>query len=374
MKYRILGKTGEKVSVLGFGTMRLPVIDEDPKRINESEVVRMIRYAVDQGVNYIDTAYIYHGGKAEGTVAKVLQDGYRQKVMLATKLPIWKVKKSEDMPRLLDEQLNNLQTDYIDFYMVHSLGRDYWQKLLDMGLLEFLNLAKESGKVRYVGFSFHDDYELFQEIVDSYPWSVCQIQYNYLDENFQAGKKGLQYAFSKGLGVVIMEPIRGGTLADKLSGEAQQIIKQAPGKRTAPELALKWVWDHKEVGIVLSGMTEMQHVIDNINYAEESEIPLSEVDRITISAIQKSYAQKAKVECTACKYCMPCPSGVNISQCFDYFNRAHMMEDVKGLLLWYGKLLGKASDCVECGECETHCPQNIEIREKLKEVKELFGT
>lgn len=378
MNYRILGKTGQKVSVLGFGCMRLPVINGNMSWIDEPEAVRMIRYALDQGVNYIDTAYVYHEGKSEPLVAKALKDGYREKAMIATKLPVWNVKKYEDMEKLLDEQLRNLDTDCIDFYLVHALNKVYWSKLVSMGLFDFLLKSREKGKVKYLGFSFHDEFDLFKEIIDSFDWSFCQIQYNYLDENFQAGRRGLKYAYSKGLGIVVMEPLRGGALVNRLSPEAKTIMENAAVKRTPAEWGLKWVWNHPEVGVVLSGMSTMEQVKANIKYAEESEIPLSPEDSRTISAIQKSYTQKLKIRCTSCKYCMPCPEGVNIAQCFDLYNRAFMLDDVKGALFWYNRIpdekgRGRASDCVECGECEKHCPQNISIRERLKEVRELFG-
>lgn len=378
MNYRILGKTGQKVSVLGFGCMRLPVINGNMSWIDEPEAVRMIRYALDQGVNYIDTAYVYHEGKSEPLVAKALKDGYREKAMIATKLPVWNVKKYEDMEKLLDEQLRNLDTDCIDFYLVHALNKVYWSKLVSMGLFDFLLKSREKGKVKYLGFSFHDEFDLFKEIIDSFDWSFCQIQYNYLDENFQAGRRGLKYAYSKGLGIVVMEPLRGGALVNRLSPEAKTIMENAAVKRTPAEWGLKWVWNHPEVGVVLSGMSTMEQVKANIKYAEESEILLSPEDNRTISAIQKSYTQKLKIRCTSCKYCMPCPEGVNIAQCFDLYNRAFMLDDVKGALFWYNRIpdekgRGRASDCVECGECEKHCPQNISIRERLKEVRELFG-
>lgn len=373
MNYRILGKTGEKVSVLGFGCMRLPIRGESMKNIDVPATIRMIRYAVDQGINYIDTAYVYHEGHSEEVVAKALKDGYREKVFIATKLPVWNVRKHEDMERLLDEQLNNLETDCIDFYLVHALNRTYWPKLVDLGLLDFLRQAKEKGKVKHLGFSFHDEYEVFQGIVDSFPWSFCQIQYNYLDESFQAGKKGLEYAAKQGLGIVIMEPLRGGALVQGLAEDAKEMIEKAPNKMKPAELALKWVWNHPEVGVVLSGMTEMNHVRDNTQYALASEKPLTSEEKEMIQNIQNIYQNRRQINCTACKYCMPCPSGVDIPQCFEFYNMAYMMDNIKGARFWYNRI-SKASNCVECGQCETHCPQNISIIAKLKDVKELFET
>ncbi|NLP43585.1 MAG: aldo/keto reductase [Peptococcaceae bacterium] len=371
MNYRIFGKTGKKVSVLGFGCMRLPVLDKDNGKVDMAEISRMFHYAIDQGVNYFDTAYTYHEGNGEEAVAKALE-GHRSKVYVATKLPVWNVQKHEDMESLLDEQLRRLKTDVIDFYLVHALNRTYWKKLVDLDLLEFLYRIKKKGKVQHLGFSFHDDYEQFVTIMDSFPWEFCQIQYNYLDENYQAGTQGLKYAHQKGLGIAIMEPLRGGTLVNKLLPEVQKLIDKVSGLNPA-ELALKWIWNHPEIAVVLSGMTEMANVVDNIRYSQDSEKPLLPEERKLISQIQQLYRQKAKVDCTACKYCMPCPSGVDIPQCFEYYNQAMMFEDVKRARFWYNRI-GKASNCTECGNCEEYCPQNIKIIDTLKEVRELLET
>lgn len=373
MNYRSLGKTGEKVSVLGFGCMRLPLNSEKAQDINIREAVRLIRYAIDQGVNYIDTAYVYHEGRSEGVLAQALKDGYREKVFVATKLPVWDVKKHEDMARLLDEQLQNLETEQIDFYLVHSLNQAYWTKLVDLGLFEFLHQAQKQGKVKHLGFSFHDDYEVFKEIVDSFPWSFCQIQYNYLDEKFQAGTKGLQYAAQQGLGVVIMEPLRGGTLATGLTSEAREMIRKHDQRLKPAELALRWIWNHPQAGVVLSGMNQMEQVMENIHSSSKSEEPLTKEEKELINSIQESYQAKQPVPCTACKYCLPCPSGVDIPHCFEYYNLAHMMDDVQGALFWYNRI-SKASYCAECGQCETYCPQHIPIMEKLKQVQKMFET
>jgi predicted aldo/keto reductase-like oxidoreductase len=373
MNYRTLGKTGEKVSVLGFGCMRLPVIDGNMKNINVPDAIQMIRHAVDQGVNYIDTAYTYHEGHGEEVVAKALRNGYRQKVFIATKLPVWNVNKYEDMEKLLDEQLDNLETHYLDFYLVHSLNREYWAKLEELGLLDFLRRAKEKKKVKHLGFSFHDEFDVFRKIVDSFPWTFCQIQYNYLDESFQAGRKGLEYAAEQGLGIVIMEPLRGGLLAKGLAEDAKKVIEESSMQMKPAELALRWIWDHSEVGVVLSGMTKMDEVIANIQYAGRSDQPLEPEEKNIINSIQKIYQAKRQINCTACKYCMPCPSGVDIPQCFEYYNRAYMLDNVKAARFWYNRI-SKASNCTQCGQCVTHCPQNIAIIEKLKEVQELFET
>lgn len=378
MKYRQFGKTGEIVSALGFGAMRLPIIDNKMDNVDEQETIRMIRHAIDNGVNYVDTAYVYHGGKGEEVVGKALQEGYREKVFIATKLPVWNANVEEDLERLLDEQLKNLQTDCIDFYLVHSLNKAYWRKLLNLGLLKFLENVQKKGKIKHIGFSFHDEYELFEEIVDSFSWSFCLIQYNYLDTDYQAGKKGLEYAAAKGMGIAVMEPLRGGMLANNLVPEAQELIELSTNKVEPARLGLQWVWSHPQVSIVLSGMSDFEQVEKNLAYAEHSEEVLTLEETELINKIRNIYKSKIAVNCTDCKYCMPCPEGVNIPLCFTHFNRAHMYNDVKGARFWYVRVpdeagRGKASDCTQCGQCESHCPQNIPIREKLAEVVKLFG-
>jgi len=377
MEYRIFGKTNEKVSALGFGCMRLPVVGGDMGKVDEDEARKIIRYAIDQGINYIDTAYVYNQGQGEQIVGRILKDGYREKVKIATKLPVWNVHNYEDMERLLDEQLENLGTDCIDFYLIHALNKSYWPKLYKLGILDFMTKAKEKGKVKHLGFSFHDDFEVFKGIVDAFDWSFCQIQYNYVDEDFQAGRKGLEYAYSKGLGISVMEPLRGGNLVKNLSLEAIKIMETSSKKHTPAEWGLRWVWNHPQVGVVLSGMSTMQQVVENIGYAGKSKERFMEEEKKIIAAVQAHYKSRVKVGCTGCGYCMPCPAGVQIPQCFDLYNRAYMMDDAQRACFWYGRIedekgKGKASDCIQCRKCEEHCPQNIAIADVLVEVKELF--
>ncbi len=381
MLYRKFGKTNEMVSVLGFGCMRLPVINNDPTKIDEEKAIPMVRYAIDAGVNYIDTAYPYHGtgftegGASEPFVAKALKDGYRERVYLATKLPSWLIKTRADMERYLNEQLERLETDVIDFYLVHSLNNHVWPQLKETGIKDFLDQAIKDGKIKYAGFSFHDQAGLFKEIVDYYDWSFCQIQYNYLDEKYQAGKEGLEYAARKGLGIAIMEPLRGGNLA-KLPEEAKTVIDQAEVRRTPAEWALRWVWNHPEVSVVLSGMSTMDHVTENIRVAQEAEAnSLTAKELAIIEAVKKIFEEKVKVNCTGCAYCMPCSVGINIPMCFSTYNDHWVFDGSPGAKYMYGawsRLAAPASKCVECGKCESHCPQGIEISKELKNVKELF--
>lgn len=376
MLYRKLGKTGEMVSILGYGCMRLPVIDGNPESIDEKKAIRLVRYAIDHGVNYIDSAYSYHSGMNEVFLGKALKDGYREKVHLATKLSCKRVNCKEDMDRFLNEQLEKLRTDCIDFYLLHAVKQSYWEKMKKFGVIDFLERARAAGKIKYTGFSFHDEPDVFKEVVDAYPWDLCQIQFNYLDENFQAGIEGLKYAAEKGLAVVIMEPLRGGNLASKVPEEAKKVWDIAEVKRTPAEWAFRYLWDYPEISVVLSGMSEMEHLKENLRIAEQGQPnSLSAEEKSLISEVSEIYRSRIKVNCTNCKYCMPCPSGVNIPRNLSYLNDVFMLNDVENAKFQYGVLLlpeEKAGNCIECGECEEVCPQNIKIRKMLKEVREKF--
>lgn len=376
MLYRKFGETNEEVSTLGFGCMRFPTVDEDTKNIDEEKSIEMVRYAIDNGVNYIDTAYPYHGGMSELLVGKALQDGYREKVYLATKLPSWLIKTREDMDKYLNEQLEKLQTDYIDFYLVHALNKDFWSNLTNNGIFEFLDSAIKSGKIKYAGFSFHDKLDLYKEIVDSYNWTFTQIQYNYLDTDYQAGQEGLDYAADKGLAVVIMEPLRGGKLVNNIPNDIKALWDTSDTKRTPVEWALKYIWDNPKVSTILSGMSTLDQVKENIELSNDGkENSLNKNEKSLIKNVSESYKSKIKVDCTDCKYCMPCPSSVNIPRCFSIYNNGHMFNDVENAKKIYNKHMNdenKASACTECGKCEEACPQNIEIIDKLKEVVEVF--
>ena len=262
-----MGQTKEEVSLLGFGCMRLPTLPTG--EIDEAEAIAMIRYAIDHGVNYLDTAYSYHDGQSEVLVGKAVQDGYREKVNIATKLPMWLVKSPQDCARYFNEQLERLGVECIDFYLLHALNRRSWQQALEHEALEFLEQMQMEGRIRYAGFSFHDDLPVFREIVDAYPWDFCQIQFNYMDECHQAGLAGLKYAASKGRGVVIMEPLRGGRLVRNLQPEVEELFRTAPIKRSPAEWALRWVADHPEVSVILSGMHQMSDVEENVRVSRK---------------------------------------------------------------------------------------------------------
>ena len=308
MKYRKMGQTGDEVSILGFGCMRLPVLGGDHAKIDDEVAIPMIRKAIDAGVNYVDTAYPYHSaafdqpGDSELFVGRALTDGYRDRVMVATKLPSWLVKSKADMDRLLDEQIERMQSGYVDYYLLHGMNKTFWPILKNLGALEFLETAMADGRILRAGFSYHEGPDLFPEIVDAWDWDFCQIQFNYLDEEFQAGKTGLIHAAAKGIGIVVMEPLRGGNLSGELPGAAEEVLAGADTQRTHAEWALRWVWNHPEVSTVLSGMTEPWHVDENLKIADEAEPgSLSEDEMTRIEKVKEIFNATQKVPCTQCR-------------------------------------------------------------------------
>lgn len=374
MQYRQFGTTDARVSALGFGMMRLPVHDNDPAKIDEEKTAEMVHYAIEHGVNYFDTAYPYHREQSEVVLGKVLQGGYRERVYVATKCPTWMLETRDDYDRFLDIQLKRLQTDHIDMYLMHAIGKERWQIMRKTGFDRFLDAAKADGRITYAGFSFHDDLAMFKEAVDAYPWNHCQIQYNYMDENYQAGTEGLRYAHGKGLAVIVMEPLRGGRLAQRGPDEISRFWDSAPVKRSPAEWGLRWVWNHPEVSVVLSGMGEMSQVVENINAAETA-LPgsLTAPELNVIESVRDSYLKRVKVGCTGCEYCLPCPQGIKIPEWFDAYNRASMYDALKEFPQKYEGYKANSGDleaCVSCGLCEDQCPQNLTIRHYLKEIRE----
>ncbi len=379
MLYRKLGRTGLDVSALGFGCMRLPLAGagDDDGAVDRPLATEILRQAIDNGVNYVDTAYTYHKGNSETFLGEALGGGYRHKVHLATKLPGWLVKTRADMDRYLDEQLARLKTGHLDCYLVHAVNKRVWPHLVANGLFAFLDGSLADGRIRHAGFSFHDELPLFKEVVDAYPWSFCQIQYNYLDENYQAGREGLQYAAGRGLGVVVMEPLRGGRLAAAdIPPAVRRIWDRAPIRRSPAEWALRFLWDQPEISVVLSGMNAMSQVEENIRVAGQAQPGcLTPAERALIDEVKAVYRQRMKIDCTGCRYCLPCPAGVDIPGCFALFNNAHILDDVATNRIFYKVHIGpaqKASNCTGCGRCEQACPQGLPIRPLLKETAQLF--
>jgi len=380
MLYRKVPKTGDQLSILGFGYMRLPT--KKGGGIDEERAIRQLRYAIDNGINYVDTAPAYHFGKSEKVLARALADGYREKVRIATKLPPWSVHSRLDMDRILDSQLVTLKTDHIDYYLLHNLSKDTWEKMKTLGVCEFLKTAKNDGRIKNAGFSFHGDTASLKEIIDAYNWEFCQIQYNYLDENNQAGTEGLVYAAEKQLAVMIMEPIRGGNLAGHVPDEIKKIWDESPVRRSPAEWALRWVWNHPEVTVVLSGMNDEIHIDENLHVANEAlpnSIPSSEL--AIVELVRDTYQRLMKVSCTGCGYCMPCPAGVDIPGCFSLYNAHHLFPHDRSAKFHYlgrhGGLLSGVSYaglCKNCGKCEKICPQHLPIPVRLRAVsKEMEG-
>lgn len=383
MQYRTFGSTGFKVSALGLGCMRLPTQRFRLQKIDVPRATELIRTAVDKGVNYIDTAYPYHFGESERVLGEALKGGYREKVHLVTKLPMFFVNKAADFDKYLDKQLEKMQTDHFDTYLFHSMNRHHFEKVKNYHLMDKMLQAKEAGKINYLGFSFHDTLPVFKEIVDYYPWDVVQIQYNYMDTAAQAGRDGLKYAAGKGMAVVVMEPLKGGMLANPPE-EAMSVIGRAPVKRSPVDWALQYVWDMPEVSVVLSGMGSLQMLEENCESADRSGIGiLSKKERETINELTEIYRRNIIVPCTACQYCMPCPHGVNIPGNFAVLNnmaapnstlhrwmikRSYKRLANKKSRLNAEKTNGNASLCTECGVCLEKCPQSIAIPEELKKV------
>ena len=379
MQYRIVPKNGDKLSVLGFGCMRLPMKEQV---VDEERAIKQIRLAIENGVNYVDSAPPYHMGESEKVLGKALLDGYRNKVKIATKLTPFMLHKAEDMEKMLNTQLQKLQTDHIDYYLLHGLEAEFWTRMQNFGALKFLEKAKKEGKIVDMGFSFHGSISTFKEIIEANDWTMCQIQYNFLDEKLQAGTDGLKYAASKKLAVMVMEPLRGGSLANKLPAEAQKIYDAAPIKRSPAEWGLRWVWNHPEVTLALSGMNEESQILENIGTAQSALPNSMKPNELTvIKSVADTYRRLLKVSCTGCQYCMPCPNGVNIPRNFQAYNDLYISGDEQQTRSMYamflmGGLTGIRADaalCKDCKQCMVRCPQGINIPKKLKEVAKDLG-
>ncbi|MBE0450370.1 MAG: aldo/keto reductase [Clostridia bacterium] len=365
MQYRTNHKNNDELSILGFGCMRFSK--------DENEVEKQIIYAIENGVNYFDTAYAYPN--SEVILGRVLAKGYRDKVKIATKLPPYMIKKYEDLDKIFYEELRRLQTDRIDYYFMHMLTDiNIWSRLVDLGIITWIEEKKQKGEIVNIGFSYHGGRDEFIKLVDCFEWEFCMIQYNFLDENNQAGKNGLKYASDKGLPVMVMEPLRGGKLVTNLPNEVYKIWDNAYVKRSPAEWAFRWIWNHPEVTVVLSGMNSQEMVEENIKVASLSEAnTFIESDYKLFDEVRRILDEKIKVPCTGCNYCMPCPFGVDIPTCFSTYND----REIEGKFSAIGKYImqtslkteaSNASLCTQCGACEVHCPQKIAIRTELKNV------
>ncbi|MBQ8653300.1 MAG: aldo/keto reductase [Clostridia bacterium] len=376
MQYRP-DRQGNPISLLGFGCMRLPMT---MGRIHMQEAEKQIMAAIERGVNYFDTAYIYPG--SESALGEILEkNGVRDRVRIATKLPHYLIRTREGLDKLFSEELRRLRTDHVDYYLMHMLTDvQTWERLQELGITEWLEEKKRAGQIRQVGFSYHGSSDMFCRLVDAFDWDMCLIQYNYMDEHSQAGQKGLRYAHGKGLPVFIMEPLRGGKLVSHLPEEARRIFSSHPVQHTPAQWAFRWLWNQSEVTCVLSGMNSMDMVLDNIETASSvSAGELTEADQSMLQRVIAAINARMKVGCTGCGYCMPCPKHVDIPGTFAAYNRRYAEGKFWGTVDYVictalRKNSSAASCCVGCGKCEQHCPQHISIRKELENARrELEG-
>ena len=376
MNYRT-DKYGNQLSILGFGCLRFP---QKKGKIDMEETEREILLSIEQGVNYFDTAYVYSG--SEAALGEILhKNQVRDKVYIATKLPHYLIKSRAGLDKLFAEELKRLKTGYVDYYLMHMLtDTATWEKLKSLGIEEWIAEKKASGQIRQIGFSYHGNSEMFCRLVDAYDWDFCQIQYNYMDEHTQAGRKGLDYAHAKGLPIIIMEPLRGGKLVSMLPEQAKKVFRDYPVQRTPAEWAFRWLWNQEEVTVVLSGMNSDAMVRENIATASNVQVgEMAEEDNAMLGRVVEAISASLKVGCTACGYCQPCPKGVDIPGTFACYNRVYT-EGKSAAVKEYLKCTAfrkdstAASKCIGCGKCEQHCPQNIEIRKHLKAAEKELET
>lgn len=366
MEYRNFEKLNINPSLLGFGCMRFPTLENG--EINEKEAEAMIDKAIAHGVTYIDTAYPYHHGDSEPFVGRVLKKYNRNDFFLATKLPVWNVNCEDDVRRIFHEQLERLDVDYVDFYLLHALDKGKWEKVLKYNIIHIIEELRKEGKIKYIGFSFHDEYDVFEKIVKSHDWDFCQLQLNYMDMDIQAGMKGIQLCEKLNLPVIVMEPIKGGSLAS-LPDDVAQILKDDHPERSLSSWALRYVGTLPAVKVILSGMSTMDHVNDNLATFDQFK-KLDENELELVNKVTKTLKARTKNGCTGCAYCMPCPFGVDIPSNFKYWNNRFIYDDAKTFQTKWHNMVDekKASQCQQCGKCETMCPQHISIRDDLKRV------
>ena len=368
MELRRFDKLGIETSLLGFGCMRFPVTAEGA--IDEELAQKMLDTAIAAGVNYIDTAYPYHNGESEPFVGRALKKYDRKSFYLATKLPVWEIKQPEDTAVIFEKQLSRLQTDYVDFYLLHALNRDRFKQVVEMGILDYCVEQQQAGKIKYLGFSFHDSYDAFEEIINYRDWDFCQIQYNYMDTEEDPGDKGYELAVEKNVPLIIMEPIKGGTLAN-FADDITSMFHENDKEASVASYALRWVGSHTGVKVILSGMSTLEQVEDNL-HTFENFVPLSKKEEETIDKVVEILNSRVQNGCTGCRYCMPCPAGVNIPGCFSTWNTYHMYQNYNAVKWSWETAIGEkaqAKNCIKCGKCEAQCPQKIAIREDLAKVQ-----
>ncbi len=378
MQKRLIKKTGDEISVLGFGAMRLPLKNG---KIDRTKARKLIYHAIDSGVNFIDTAYLY--GDSESFLGEIITPEIRSKIKICTKLPSINVRKYDDMEKFLSEQLKRLQTDYIDYYLIHAVDLKTINRLIRRDLLKFIQKAKDEGKIRHIGFSYHGPKEEFEIIVDGYDWDVVMVQYNYFDENVQASMEGIEYAASKGLGIFVMEPLKGGILAGKMPSKVEEIFKNADSNKSNADWALQWVLNNRNITSVLSGMNSLEQLDNNIKIADQT-TPLSMTfeEMETVELAKRVMRDSLKINCSTCGYCMPCPQGVNIPECLKIYNEKYLFNH-KGIMnqsfmdyfQYVGGIMGNRGNaglCNGCGKCLRKCPQKLNIIEELKKVKKEF--
>lgn len=377
MRYRELSKLGVRISALGFGCMRLPVINGDSSAIDKAAASDMLKYAIDNGLNYLDTAWPYHGGKSEDFVGEFVSANLkRDEVFIATKLPVWEIKSASDADRILNEQLRKLKTDYVDFYLLHALNKGFWQTVERYELLSWMDKKVDEGKIRFRGFSFHDELSEFKKYVDAFDWDFCQIQYNYMNENYQAGTEGFLYARDKGIPVFVMEPLLGGYIARK-NPLLEDIWKESGRDWSPVEWAFRWLWDKDGVAMLLSGMSTMEQVEENVRLASSDAAMIGNMDAgdfETIDRVRDRLESSKVIPCTACNYCQPCPHDVEIPRIFKIYNDSVIFSNVDSARAAYKWIPSdhRASCCVACGVCIDKCPQNIEIIDWLKKAADLL--
>lgn len=373
MEYTTFKKTGQKISLLGMGTMRLPQLPDG--NVDEAASIALIRKAIDNGVNYVDTAYMYHDGISEVITGKALKDGYREKVLLADKMPIWLAKDPEGMATVFETQLQRLDAEVIDMYLIHNLTVSVWERCKKFDLLTYLEEQKRLGRIHHIGFSFHDELPFFKELIDAYPWDFCQIQLNYMDKEYQAGLEGLRYAESKGIPVIVMEPLKGGKLTDRIPPVIDAIWAEAQVKRSPADWAFRWVANLPGILTILSGMSAESQLDENLRIFSKMTPPLlSDEELHRIDRVAALYNQLIPYSCTACKYCMPCPQKIDIPSFIELFNEWHVYEQNPKVMVnfgwWFPKY--KPSLCTGCKVCEGLCPQHLPISKIMSEGSIVF--